>query len=69
MRRSDRIFQQRQLQAITRELGGSAYAQHRIADLIDMHLTRRGLCIVTIEERNLLPHPTLARDATAAETS
>ena len=69
MRRSDRLSQQRHLQAITKQLGGTAYAQGRLADLLDMHLTRRGLCIVTLDERNLLPHPTLMREAPASESS
>lgn len=68
MRRFTRDEQRVALQAICKELGGSVYAQQRMADLLDMHLTRRGLCVVTIEERNLLPPPS-AMDSAAAESS
>lgn len=70
MRRSDRLSQQRALYEVVKEIGlGSPAQKTRLAELLDMHLTRRGLCIVTVDERNLLPHPSTLIERDAVETS
>ena len=52
MRPTTRNDQRRHLEAICAEVVRGTYQRTRLAELLDMHLQRRGLCIVTTEERN-----------------
>jgi len=46
----------RRLTAVVKEIVPGSYAAERMTQLLDMHLTRNGLAIVTIEERGRLTH-------------
>ena len=68
-RPTTRLEQQRHLHAITKRIVRGAYPAERFAQLLDMHLTRDGLCVVTLAEKALIPHPTAVHDDEPLETS
>ena len=67
-RPTTRLEQQRHLLAIAKDITNGAYQQQRLADLLDMHLQRRGLCVVSVEERRTIQYAEV-RGGPPGETS